>query len=119
LLENRRKVVFLDTDEVPAFDARAGEVLHNEVEAAIIQQLAVGLMVCGVSGSSIGIISPYRAQLKVIRHLLDKDYGIEVHTVDKFQGRDKDCILVSLVRSNPNKNVSFTYSFFYSREKGN
>lgn len=31
--------------------------------------------------------------------------GIEVHTVDKYQGRDKHCILLSFVRSNPDAQV--------------
>ena len=31
---------------------------------------------------------------------------VEVNTVDRYQGRDKDCIIISYVRNNPNKNVS-------------
>jgi DNA replication ATP-dependent helicase Dna2 len=57
-----------------------------------------------------GVISPYRIQLQGIRNKLadiPSSSAIEVHTVDKFQGRDKDCIIISLVRSNANKNVMF------------
>ena len=65
------------------------------------------LVLCGVTPSAIGVISPYRTQLSIIRHRLgpSASAAIEVHTVDKFQGRDKDCILLSLVRSNANKTV--------------
>lgn len=65
------------------------------------------LCYCGVEAEQIGIISPYKAQLKVIRHLL-RHYGpaLEIHTVDRFQGRDKQCILLSLVRSNRQGHVS-------------
>ncbi len=32
--------------------------------------------------------------------------GVEVNTVDRYQGRDKDCVIVSFVRSNDGRNVS-------------
>ena len=63
---------------------------------------------CGIKQQKIGVISPWRSQLKVIHHQLNQVNisNIEVHTVDKYQGRDKDCIIVSLVRSNAQQNVS-------------
>ncbi|XP_069603679.1 probable helicase senataxin [Ranitomeya imitator] len=53
----------------------------------------------------IGIITPYRAQKMLIINALQKDFGtdsrrIEVDTVDGFQGRQKDCIIVTCVRAN-------------------
>ncbi|KAH0517040.1 DNA replication ATP-dependent helicase/nuclease DNA2 [Microtus ochrogaster] len=56
----------------------------------------------GCSPSSIGIIAPYRQQLRVINDLLARSSvgAVEVNTVDKYQGRDKSLILVSFVRSN-------------------
>ncbi|XP_042334495.1 probable helicase senataxin isoform X2 [Sceloporus undulatus] len=52
----------------------------------------------------IGIITPYSAQKRRIRKQLDREFGensaSEVDTVDGFQGREKDCIIVTCVRAN-------------------
>ncbi|NXO37661.1 SETX helicase, partial [Locustella ochotensis] len=52
----------------------------------------------------IGIITPYSAQKKKIQEQLDSVFKNnspgEVDTVDAFQGREKDCIIVSCVRAN-------------------
>jgi DNA replication ATP-dependent helicase Dna2 len=46
-------------------------------------------------------MSVYRSQLKLLSHLLTPDHpDIEIHTADRFQGRDKEVIIISLVRSN-------------------
>lgn len=62
----------------------------------------------------VGIISPYRAQVQYIRHLIKKtDFFkpfrkiISVNTVDGFQGQERDIILVSLVRSNADGQIGF------------
>lgn len=60
----------------------------------------------GVQENKIGVITPYRSQLQLIAGLLKGRDRVEVHTIDKYQGRDKECVIVSLVRSNPNGNVS-------------
>lgn len=62
----------------------------------------------GCNPSDIGIIAPYRQQLKIINDLLShSSVGlVEVNTVDKYQGRDKSIILVSFVRSNKDGTVS-------------
>ena len=61
-----------------------------------------------------GIISPYRAQVHYLRHLLKKDLFfrpfrrlIAVHTVDGFQGQERDVILLSLVRANKMGQIGF------------
>lgn len=60
----------------------------------------------GLPGDSIGIISPYRAQLQIIGAMLKQSHkSVECSTIDKYQGRDKECIIISLVRSNSNQNV--------------
>ncbi|ETE67486.1 DNA2-like helicase, partial [Ophiophagus hannah] len=62
----------------------------------------------GCKPSDIGVISPYRHQLKIITDLMAGSYltDVEVNTVDRYQGRDKSVIIVSFVRNNVDGNVS-------------
>lgn len=105
-LNPKNSVIFLDTDNIPLSEVHKSDLVQNELETEIIYQLVQSLTMCGVSNSSIGIISPYRAQIKLLHSCfrgMKKD--LEIHTVDKFQGKDKDCIIVSLVRSNRDGNI--------------
>src|SRR5262249_41654734 len=70
-------------------------------------QLVEVLAHAGVPLAFIGLVSPYRAQLKVLQQLLDHHRPeLEVYTVDRYQGRDKECVLVSFVRSNDSQHVT-------------
>lgn len=60
----------------------------------------------GVAEDQIGVITLYRQQIKLLQELLEERKGIEILTADKSQGRDKDCIIMSLTRSNAEKQVS-------------
>lgn len=66
------------------------------------------LFQAGCKATDIGIIAPYRQQLKAISGLLESPAfsSVEVNTVDKYQGRDKSVIIVSFVRSSLEANVS-------------
>ena len=61
-----------------------------------------------------GVISPYRLQVQYIRQLIrGKDFFhpfrrlITIHTVDGFQGQERDVIFISLVRANNEGNIGF------------
>lgn len=65
----------------------------------------------GCKPSDIGVIAPYRQQLKSISAVLQASafVGVEVNTVDRYQGRDKSLIVLSFVRSTAEEeNVSFS-----------
>jgi DNA replication ATP-dependent helicase Dna2 len=102
----RCKAVFVDTDNLPALESRAGDLVQNTTEAILVQQLTEALLQSGVSTHQIGIISLYRQQIKVLNRLLENRPGIEILTADRSQGRDKDCIIISMVRSNEDGIVS-------------
>ena len=62
----------------------------------------------------VGIISPYRAQVQLLRRMLRKSayfkplrHLISVNTVDGFQGQERDIIVISLVRNNDEGQIGF------------
>ncbi|KAM7524538.1 hypothetical protein LguiA_014440 [Lonicera macranthoides] len=82
----------------------------NEGEAEVAIAHARRLVQSGVRASDIGIITPYAAQvvlLKMLRSKEDKLIELEISTVDGFQGREKEAIIISMVRSNSKKEVGF------------
>lgn len=72
----------------------SGEV--QLVEAIIKQQSEVGDIV---------VISPYSAQVKLLKESLDQK--VKVSTIDSFQGQEADVIILSLVRSNEAGDIGF------------
>ncbi|XP_058204643.1 DNA replication ATP-dependent helicase/nuclease JHS1 isoform X2 [Rhododendron vialii] len=98
VLDPNRPVIFIDTDMVPALEAKDGKTVNNPIEANIIAKITEELVTKGIEVEDIGIITPYNSQTNLIRHVVST--SVEIHTIDKYQGRDKDCILVSFVRSN-------------------
>ncbi|KHN96270.1 DNA-binding protein SMUBP-2 [Metarhizium album ARSEF 1941] len=84
-----------------------GESKSNEMEAALVMQHAGQLVDAGVRPEDIAVVTPYNAQLGVLAPLKEKFPGIELGSVDGFQGREKEAVIVSLVRSNSDGEVGF------------
>ena len=82
-----------------------GESRRNPQEAQLVVEKAQQLLAAGVDSADIGIITPYAAQVRLLRSLLGE--GVEVNSVDGFQGREKEAILISLVRANPVGAIGF------------
>lgn len=97
----------MNTDEIPALDSRVGDLIQNETEASLVQHFTETLLNGGVKEDQIGIISLYRQQIKLLTALLEPYKGVEILTADRSQGRDKDCVIISLVRANENNDVRF------------
>eukprot|EP01059_Diplonema_ambulator_P018892 TRINITY_DN3153_c0_g1_i2.p1 TRINITY_DN3153_c0_g1~~TRINITY_DN3153_c0_g1_i2.p1 ORF type:complete len:1584 (+),score=490.59 TRINITY_DN3153_c0_g1_i2:48-4799(+) len=71
--------------------------LMNEVEARVVDVMVQKVRAATqMNNSDIGVISPYKDQVDVIRRRLP---GVEVNTVDGYQGREKKVIVVSCVRA--------------------
>ncbi|XP_035307113.1 DNA replication ATP-dependent helicase/nuclease DNA2 [Cricetulus griseus] len=102
VFEPDNPVCFLNTDKVPAPEQTENGGVSNITEARLVVFLTSVFIKAGCSPSNIGIIAPYRQQLRIINDLLAcSSVGmVEVNTVDKYQGRDKSLVLVSFVRSN-------------------
>lgn len=101
-------VIFINTDPVlpTSRDICKGARVTNPFEASLSTQLISALLLTGLEPSSIGLITLYRSQLALIKSLLSTSVTaaqselLEAHTTDRFQGRDKDVIVLSCVRNN-------------------
>lgn len=114
-------------DDLPASGQRWGEEFLGESFGRINRQEAeltlhtlqayftkIGKQRILEERIDVGVISPYRAQVQYLRHLLKqreffKPFRklISVNTVDGFQGQERDIILISLVRSNAEGEIGF------------
>ena len=82
---------------------------QNEGEAELAAAEVERVLALGVAPADVAVIAPYEAQVQRLRQLLAArlEEGLEVDTVDGFQGREKDAVVVSLVRSNEAGEVGF------------
>ncbi|KIK68283.1 hypothetical protein GYMLUDRAFT_154386 [Collybiopsis luxurians FD-317 M1] len=110
-------VTFFDTAGCEYFERVSGEggvgddegSRCNENEATVVKQWVDSLVEAGVGPERIAIITPYQAQVTLLTSLLRPQYGtpLEIGTVDGMQGREKDAVVISLVRSNDQREVGF------------
>lgn len=98
--------VFFDTCGKFLEKAKAGSPSkYNPKEAEFVKKLAFKLLENGAKEEHIGIITPYKDHEEYIKKILQKE--IEVKSVDGFQGREKEIIILSLVRANENEEIGF------------
>jgi DNA replication ATP-dependent helicase Dna2 len=105
---------FLNTDTMgqPARETTSkGSRITNAVECTLTAHLVTTLIHAGVPPNTIGVITFYRSQLALLRSEMKAVAGttaaneLEMHTADKYQGRDKEVIILSCVRSNTDGSI--------------
>ncbi|CAI1547898.1 hypothetical protein SEUBUCD646_0K02040 [Saccharomyces eubayanus] len=113
-VDTKFPLIWYDTqgDEFPetADDATILGSKYNEGEISIVKEHIENLRSLNVPQDSIGVISPYNAQVSHLKKQIHDELkltDIEISTVDGFQGREKDVIILSLVRSNEKFEVGF------------
>jgi len=79
---------------------------RNPNEAQLILKKANLLIEAGLPPEDIAIIAPYAAQVRLLRSLAGNS-DLEIDTVDGFQGREKEAVLITLVRSNQKNEIGF------------
>lgn len=109
-----KPMFFLDahgTEEI----GPSGTSFLNRTEASSVEKLVTMMLKSGIAPEQIGVITPYEGQRAyVVTHMqragaLRADFykEIEVASVDSFQGREKDFIIVTCVRSNEQQGIGF------------
>uniref|UniRef100_A0A7N0UV73 Regulator of nonsense transcripts 1-like protein n=1 Tax=Kalanchoe fedtschenkoi TaxID=63787 RepID=A0A7N0UV73_KALFE len=93
----------------------SGTSYLNRTEAANVEKIVTTFLRSGVVPSQIGVITPYEGQRAYIVNHMSRNGSlrqqlykeIEVASVDSFQGREKDYIILSCVRSNEHQGIGF------------
>ncbi|OXC64563.1 hypothetical protein AYX13_06091 [Cryptococcus neoformans] len=101
----------LGTEEISS----SGTSFLNRTEASNVEKMVTKFFKSGVLPNQIGVITPYEGQRSYIASYmqlhgsLKKDLykEVEVASVDAFQGREKDYIILSCVRSNEHQGIGF------------
>jgi len=83
-----------------------GSSRENPQEANLTIRVVKELIAGGLSAAQVSVITPYNAQARLIRAAFP-DGEPEVDSVDGFQGREKEAIVVSMVRSNHEGQIGF------------
>jgi regulator of nonsense transcripts 1 len=78
----------------------SGTSYLNRTEANMVEKTATRLLKAGIKPEQIGIITPYEGQRAfIVQHMQ--------YSVDAFQGREKDFIILSCVRANEHQGIGF------------
>lgn len=108
LLEPSAKTLLVNTDPLgtAALETAQGQRVVNHMETILCSQLVETFIASGIPARNIGVITFYRSQLSLLRQSLRRyTPDLEMHTTDKFQGRDKEVVILSCVRSNSENHV--------------
>ncbi|RYH29329.1 hypothetical protein EON65_08835 [archaeon] len=93
----------------------SGTSFLNRTEAAAVEKIVTMMLKANFRPDQIGVITPYEGQRSFVVSYMQKNGSqradlykeIEVASVDSFQGREKDFIIVSCVRSNAQQGIGF------------
>jgi ATP-dependent RNA/DNA helicase IGHMBP2 len=120
LKNDAKPFVFIDTAGAGYEELIEENAISNKDEALfLIRHLKENLTALWKeynteSFPKIGIIAPYRQQSHVLKELIYADdylhsfhSFLQIHTIDSFQGQEKDIIYISLTRSNSNQQIGF------------
>jgi superfamily I DNA and/or RNA helicase len=114
-----KPLLFIDTAGCGYEEKQVGTSTSNPEEAAFLvnylrhYQDECTLAAASTENLSIGIIAPYKEQLEAIRQAIQQEGSfpfkgqLSVNTVDSFQGQERDIILISMTRSNPDSRIGF------------
>lgn len=101
----------LDTSELDDSEQRAGRTssYKNPAHAKITVREVRQLLSRGVLPEQIAAITPYQGQVDELKKMLAEEVaaGLEIGSVDGFQGREKEAIVLDLVRKNDRGDIGF------------
>jgi len=100
------RIVVIDTSQSGYSQEKRDQSMsfYNDHEIEHVQQIIGKLLQRNIDGDRIGFISPYAAQQRALEKYR---YRVEANSIDGFQGREKDIIICSMVRTNQAGRIGF------------
>ncbi|MDI7190754.1 AAA domain-containing protein [Leptospira santarosai] len=100
---------WIDTAGTDSEEVSMDDSIINPFEADLEVRLCILLQENNWPEEEITILSPYRAQVRLLSEKLREAglFKVQVSTIDSFQGRENRCILLGFVRSNPEGRSGF------------
>ena len=114
--ETESPLMFIDTtgsDFYESSDSGTGKLSlddskYNQGETDQVIRYLRFLVDLGVPPDEVAIISPYNAQVNLLKLALKEEFpSVEIGSVDGFQGREKQVVILTLVRNNDSGEVGF------------
>ncbi|HEX9056578.1 MAG TPA: AAA domain-containing protein [Ktedonobacterales bacterium] len=108
VLDPASPVVFVDVPESPSPAQDESASAASAAQAKVVRRLVTGLLRRGTAAERIGIIAPYRAQVAAIRQRLASEgiADVTVDTVDRFQGGEREVIVLAFGLRRPARYTS-------------
>lgn len=110
IVSKNKPIAFIDFKK--GRESSVGNSWVNQLEADLIIDVMEKLRLFHIKSNQVSVLSPYRSQISCIRNLigmsqLSNEWTESVHTIDSYQGKECEIVIISLVRSNDNGNVGF------------
>ncbi|MEJ5055302.1 IGHMBP2 family helicase [Sphingobacterium sp. MYb382] len=122
LPQDNSPIIFIDTAGAGFEETQIDNGTFNGGEAyflrqhlsSMVQDLAISSANGDTEFPSIGVVAPYRKQAGFLKEIIAEDdslkpyeKSLQIHTIDSFQGQEKDIIYISLTRSNGQQQIGF------------
>lgn len=119
-LLNNNPITYIDTSNVKYTEDNINSGCSNKYESQLVLSIVKTLLDSGFCVDSIGIITPYKRHKQCIQKLLRKNgIKIETDTIYRFQGREKDIIIMCFCKSSYNNLSKFQQKFISNENQLN
>ncbi|PIA16079.1 P-loop containing nucleoside triphosphate hydrolase protein, partial [Coemansia reversa NRRL 1564] len=87
--------------------SNVGKSIVNKEEARLAVRHVKRLVSAGVCAKDIALVSPYSGQVSLLQSMCEEIEGVEIRSIDGFQGSEKEAVVLTMVRSNPEEAIGF------------
>lgn len=112
ILLDDNPITLIDTSNTSYYESNTSSGCYNKNEINIIKSIIKSLLLNNIKSQEIGVITPYRKQkIYLQKKLQEENINVECDTIYRFQGREKDVIIISYCKSSKKTLTDFQKRF--------